>query len=221
MYVLHYCVDNASLAVRLALEELDQPYSDRLLDRDAGEPDQPFYRALHPYGLVPALETPDGPIFETAAILLWLADRHGALAPEAASPERAAFLKWFFFVTSNLHPAIFQMFYPERFAGLSEAEEAFSAGARDRAIRAFATLEDLAATRPGWFAPDSPSILSIYVAMFYRWAQSFPANGPRGIDLSPYSALRAMMLAHEARPAAQRTAAREGLGDTIFTSPDY
>src|SRR5690606_4337451 len=165
MYVLHYCPDNASLAVRIALEELGQPFTARLLDRDAGEQDAPFYRALQPLGLIPALETPDGPMFETAAILLWLADRHGALAPSVASPDRAAFLVWCFFAGSHLHPGVLQIIYAERFAGGAEAEAGVVRGAVARAGLALDQLETVAAARPAWFSPDTPSILGFYVAM--------------------------------------------------------
>lgn len=221
MYVLHYCVDNASLAVRMALEEMGLAYTDRLLDRDAGEQDSAFYRDIHPYGQVPALETPDGPVFETAAILLWLADRHGMLAPAPAGPERAAFLKWYFFVTSNLHPAVLQTLYPEKFAGSTDAEPDFIRGAVARAQQAFAALEVLATSRPSWFAAEQPSILTIYVALFHRWAQVYPAGEARHIDVSSYPALRAIAVALEGRPAALECARREGLGATIFSKPEY
>ena len=87
-YRLHYAPDNASLIVRLALEELGRPYETVLVDRRAKAQRSPAYLALNPAGRIPTLETPDGPISETGAILLWLADRHGALAPAAGDPAR-------------------------------------------------------------------------------------------------------------------------------------
>ena len=84
-YRLHYAPDNASLIIRLALEELGQAYETTLVNRQAQVQRSAAYRALNPNGLIPVLETPDGPMFETAAILLWLADRHGALAPSIES----------------------------------------------------------------------------------------------------------------------------------------
>lgn len=221
MYLLHYCVDNASLAVRIALNELGVPYRDKLLNREAGEQDSPAYRALHPYGLVPALETPDGPMFETAAILLWLADRHGTLAPTPAAPERAAFLKWLFFTSSNLHQAVFQMIYPERFAGSPEAEPGFTQLARARALLAFAELEKLAATEPGWLSPGQPSILGFYISMLARWLKYHKADDPKHIDFTAYPALHRLAAGLERRPAALKAAEQEGLGATIFTNPDY
>ncbi|WP_201722365.1 glutathione S-transferase N-terminal domain-containing protein, partial [Sulfitobacter sp. HI0040] len=86
---------NASLIVRLTLEQGQIPYETRLVDRRAKAQRGAAYRALNPKGLIPTLETPEGPIFETGAILLWLADRHGELFPAPASPARGKALKWF------------------------------------------------------------------------------------------------------------------------------
>ncbi|NBT31105.1 MAG: glutathione S-transferase, partial [Rhodobacteraceae bacterium] len=78
---LHYAPDNASLCVRLALTEMGLPFETILVDRRARGQKAPAYLRLNPNGLIPTLETPDGPIYETAAILLWLADRQGDLFP--------------------------------------------------------------------------------------------------------------------------------------------
>ena len=121
MYVLHYAPDNASLAVRLALEELGLPYRTALVDRARQAQEGAAYRAVTPTGLIPALETPDGVIFETGAILLWLADRHGGLAPAPDAPERGDFLKWFFLTANTLHPDLRALFYPHRYAGADKA----------------------------------------------------------------------------------------------------
>ena len=101
-YRLHYAPDNASLVIRLVLEEMALPYETTLVDRARKEQEGAAYRALNPNGLIPVLVTPQGPIFETAAILLWLADTHGRMAPRSDSPERAAFLKWLFFLSNTL-----------------------------------------------------------------------------------------------------------------------
>jgi len=78
-YVLHYAPDNASMIFRLALEHLGVAYQTALVDRAAGGQNAAAYLALNPNGLIPVLETPQGPIFETGAILLWLGDTHGGL----------------------------------------------------------------------------------------------------------------------------------------------
>ena len=100
MYVLHYVPDWASICVHLALAEMGVPYRLNLIDADGGGLTQPDHLRRQPFGLIPALDSPAGPIFETGAILLWLSERHG-LAPAPGSPERAAFLSWFVFTNQQ------------------------------------------------------------------------------------------------------------------------
>ena len=98
---LHYAPDNASLCVRLALAELGVDYQTVLVDRATRAQKSPDYLALNPNGLIPVLGTPDGPLFETGAILLWLADTYGELLPQ----PRGHSLKWLFWLSNTLHAA--------------------------------------------------------------------------------------------------------------------
>eukprot|EP01031_Cornospumella_fuschlensis_P006612 gene6612-8222_t len=74
MYVLHGVHDWGSQVIHMVLAELWVPFRFNALDFQAGDFDAPSFRALNPFGRVPVLETPDGPIFETAAILLYLSE---------------------------------------------------------------------------------------------------------------------------------------------------
>lgn len=220
-YILHYAPDNASLVVRLMLEELHQPYRTALVDRSTRQQDSAAYRALNPSGLIPALETPDGSMFETAAILLWLSERHGAMAPALGSAERASFLKWLFFTSNTLHADLRLLFYPEQYAGAPETVPAFAAETRARVSRHLSLLDAMAATRPAWFRPDTPSALTCYVPPLLRWTALYPMDTAGWFDLTAFPALHAVAAAMEVRPSARAAAAAEGLGETIFTRPSY
>ncbi|WP_343081282.1 glutathione S-transferase family protein [Ostreiculturibacter nitratireducens] len=221
MYVLHYAPDNASLIVRLALEELGQPYETKLVDRRIRQQDSAEYRRLSPTGLIPVIETTDGPISETGAILLWLSERHGALAPQPGSPDRAAFLKWLFFTSNTLHADIRLHFYPDRHAGAPECVTAFAVATQDRIVCHLGLVEAMASTSPAWFRPDAPSILTHYISCLLRWLALFPKGRADWFDLSAYPALEAVAAAMESRPAAGAAALAEGLGTTIFTKPSH
>lgn len=221
MYVLHYAPDNASLIVRLALEEMGLPYRTALVDRRVRAQDSAAYRRLNPAGLIPALETPEGTLFETGAILLWLAERHGALAPPPGDPARGDFLKWLFFTSNTLHAETRMLFYPDRYAGTEATVAAFSDRTRARIARHLGLLDDMAAARPGWCRPDEPSVLTFYLSALLRWLALYPEDTAGWLDLSAFPALRAIAAAMEARPAAARAALAEGLGHTIFTRPAY
>ena len=89
--------------VRWYLEEKHLPYNWVQIDLAAGEQHQPAFRAINPFGKVPALvdssfPLPDGRplgLFESGAILLHLAEKFGAFVPRDAA-GRAECLSWLF-----------------------------------------------------------------------------------------------------------------------------
>ncbi len=220
-YTLHYAPDNASLIIRLALDEIGVPYETVLVDRAVQAQTSPAYRALNPAGLIPVLETSQGPVFETGAILLWLADRHDALAPAPADPHRGAFLKWLFFVSNTLHADLRLTFYPALYAGPDrDNQTALRRTVQTRIKRHLGLLDDLAATRPVWLTPEEPSVLSLYIACLMRWMALYPADSDRGwFALSDTPHLRDLLRGLETRPSVLIAQQAEGLGPTPFTSP--
>lgn len=218
-YRLHYAPDNASLVIRLALEEMGLPFETVLVDRRRNEQSGVAYRTLNPNGLIPVLETPQGPIFETAAILLWLADRHGQLAPAADSPERAAFLKWLFFASNTLHADLRLLFYPEKYIDAAQAET-LRAGIRPRLRHHLQLLETEAKNAPEWLSPDQPSVLTWYLACMMRWMAVYPQQSDRSwFQLADTPHLQDILMRLESRSATRAAALAEGLGATPFTSP--
>lgn len=210
MYTLHAMPDSASTIIRMALEEMGVAHTLRALNREAGDLDSPAYRAISPFGLVPVLETPDGAIFETGAILLWLADRHGALAPAPTSPERAAFMAWFMFVANTFHPTAMALIYPDRPAGEAAAPAAIAL-AHNRLRDQLHHLEK---------APlgTNPSILTIYIAVVLRWIAVFAADPAFAIAATDFPNLAALGRALEQRPKIAAIAENEGLGASPFSA---
>ena len=217
LYILHFSPDSASFIVRLALRLTGAPIAEVQIDRASGELDSPAYRAMHPLGKIPALQTPDGPMFETAAILLYLAERH-ALAPAPESPARAAFLKWLFFTSTNLHAPIMQVFYPNRVAGAENAQAVVT--------HMGATLQNnfrvldrmIAAEEPEWLSAR-PSILGFYLGTLVRWLSGFPEGHPARITTADLPALGPILAALESSDAARHVAEAEACAPTIFTNP--
>jgi glutathione S-transferase len=217
VYTLHYAPDNASQIIRIALEELGLPYRAVLVDRSVAAQDSAAYRAINPTGLIPALETPHATLFETGAILMWLAETHGALAPAPGSPERADFLKWIFFTANTLHADARLLFYPEKYAGSqgagsSGALPGFRTATQTRILNHLALLDGLAATAPSYFSPQSPSVLGIYVCCLTRWMTLYPTDRFGWMSLSSFPALCALAEGLQSRPATLRVARAEGLG---------
>ncbi len=220
---LHHAPDCASTIIRFALEEMALPHTLAMADIESGALASPDYRRVNPVGLIPALETPDGPIFETAAILLWLVDRAaeqtpGQLGPGPQDPDRGAFLSWLFFTSNALHQAALAMFYPHRPAGEANSDAA-QAEAHAQIIARLGLIEALIESRhPRWLSGDQPGVLGYYIGVLVRWLILLPP-APYALDLADFPNLRAVLAAHESRPAALRVADADGLGPTPFTNP--
>jgi glutathione S-transferase len=217
MYVLHYAPDNASLIIRLVLEAAGLPYRTALVDRTTRQQDSAAYRALNPTGLIPTLETPDGVMSETAAILLWLADRHG-LGPTPDAANRGTFLRWLFFISNTAHADLRQLFYPDQYVPAASIPAHHTILAA-RMQRHFTLLDQTATDHPGLFAPAG--ILAPYIAMLMRWSVLYPEGQVQWFDLARYPALQAMARGLEAVPATRRAMAAERIADAPFTRPDY
>jgi glutathione S-transferase len=93
------------MRVRWALEELALPYDVRLLTFD--EMKQPPHLALHPFGQIPTYQAGDLALFESGAIVLHLAERHGRLLPQDAD-ARARVVAWMFAAVGAVDPPIME-----------------------------------------------------------------------------------------------------------------
>lgn len=217
-YRLHYAPDNASLIVRLVLEELGVPYTTTLVDRATQQQRSPAYLALNPNGLIPVLETPQGVMFETGAILLWLADTHQTLAPAPDHPDRANFLKWLFFVSNTLHPDMQMLFYPDKYVGPDTAtQSALRQTIHTRLITHLSTLDTMVA-----HIPQPALVLSYYLACILRWMALYPRDSNRSwFDLHHTPHLHTLLSSLETRPAVHAAQTAEGLGPTPFTAPTH
>lgn len=216
MYTLHYAPDNASLIIRLVLDGAGIPYRPALVDRAARQQDSAAYRRLNPAGLIPVLETPQGPLAETAAILLWLSDTHH-LGPRSGDPDRGPFLQWLFFLSNTAHADLRTIFYPHQYVP-TDAHPAHLEIMSARMIRHFTLIDAAASQNPGIFAPAKP--LGVYTLALTRWSHLYPRNAPRWMDLASFPALLALAQAQEARVETPVIARAEGLGSHPFTRPE-
>jgi len=216
MYTLHYAPDNASLIIRLVLDGAGIPYRTALVNRASRQQDGAAYRALNPSGLIPVLETPQGAIAETGAILLWLTDIH-KLGPAPADPDRRDFLQWLFFLSNTAHADLRQIFYPHQYAP-AEAHAGHHEIIAARMLCHFGLLDAAARQHPALFAPAKP--LGAYTLALTRWAALYPVHAPRWMDLAAFPALAALARAQEARVETPVIARAEGLGAHPFTRPE-
>ena len=96
--------------VSIALEELSLPYELRVLDFSAGEQRQDWFLAINPIGRIPAIidhAANDFAVFESGAILIYLAEKTGRLMP-VDSEGRSRVLQWLMFQMGGLGPMMGQ-----------------------------------------------------------------------------------------------------------------
>ena len=101
-----------ALIVHWYLEELSVPYEFILLDMAAGEHQQPEFLSLNPMGKVPAIKDGLIKLWESGAILLYLAEKYDR--PEASVAERCIWSQWVLFGSSTLTTALFVEANPEK-----------------------------------------------------------------------------------------------------------
>ncbi len=112
--------------VHIALEELGLPYTVHAIDIGKGEQFSPSFLAITPNHRIPAITDADGPggrpinLFESGAILIYLAEKAGADAPVRLIPENAAeryiCLQWLMFQMGGVGPMFGQLTHFVRYA---------------------------------------------------------------------------------------------------------
>ena len=91
--------------VKWYLEEIGVPYEFVMLDMQAAEHLQPDFLEINPIGKVPAIVDGDFKLWESGAILLYLAQKHGKM-PESLE-QQAQIVQWVIFANATLGPGIF------------------------------------------------------------------------------------------------------------------
>jgi len=107
--------------ISIALEELALPYSVHTLDLAQREQKQPWFLAINPNGRIPAIvdrATADFAVFESGAILIYLAEKTGCLLPQDAR-GRSRVLQWLMFQMGGIGPMmgqanVFFRYLPEK-----------------------------------------------------------------------------------------------------------
>ena len=180
----------------IALEELGLPYRLHHVRIDAGEHRLPDFLTLNPHGRIPVMCDAETGIrlFESAAILLYLADMTGRLLPSAPHKRWEA-IQWLMFHAASVGPIIGQRVHFELFA----AEQNPPSIARYRCLmnEAFATLDSRLAVHP-YLAGEEYSIADI--AQF-GWTHIVRIIH---FDFSAHAHLSAWHERVAARPAVQR-----------------
>jgi glutathione S-transferase len=211
MITLHYLPGAASFAVHTLLRELNAPFTLQLVDRANDGHKSPAYLKLNPNGLIPVLVDGELVMYETAAILLHLADTHPAagLAPPLGSAERAHCYKWMLWLSNTLQATLIHYFYPERWVdeGNTEGTAQVKAHAEAKVVALLSQIDAQLAGHGGpWLLGARYSAADPLAFMLCRWTRNFGSRPARDFaHIGPY--LQRML----ARPALQQVLAAEQL----------
>ena len=143
--------------VSIALEEMGLAYEPHLVTLSDADVKSPEFLSLNPNNKIPAIIDPNGPdgpigIFESGAILLYLAEKSGKFLGSNAA-EKAKITQWLMFQMGGLGPMLGQMGFFYKFAGSQIEDPRPRERYRDEAIRLLAVL-DKELEGKDWIAGD-------------------------------------------------------------------
>lgn len=193
--------------VSIALEELGLPYEAHAVDIGKNESWTPEFLSLNPNGKIPAIIDPNGPdgkplgLFESGAILLYLAEKTGKLiASDAAG--RYETIQWVFFQMAAIGPIFGQVGFFHKFAGREIEDKRPLKRYADESRRLLGVLETRLEGRK-WIMGDEYTIADISMLGWVRNLIGFYGAG----ELVAFDSLKRVpaWLEHGlARPAVKR-----------------
>ncbi|HWA90237.1 MAG TPA: glutathione S-transferase N-terminal domain-containing protein [Rhizomicrobium sp.] len=193
--------------VSIMLEEIGLPYEPHPVDILKNESGTPEFLSLNPNGKIPAILDPDGPggkplaLFESGAILLYLADKTGKLIP-ADPARRYETIAWVFFQMAAIGPMFGQVGFFHKFAGREYEDKRPLKRYVDESKRLLGVLETRLGARD-WIMDDGYSIADVSMLGWVRNLIGF--YGAR--EIVEYDSLKRVPAWLErclARPAVQR-----------------
>lgn len=191
----------------IMLEETGLPYEVHRVSFDSNDQMSPEFLSLNPNNKIPAILDPNGPdgkpmsLFESGAILIYLADKTGQLLPQDPR-QRYQVLQWLMFQTGGVGPMFGQVGFFHKFAGKDFEDKR----PRDRYIaesrRLLGVLEQRLQER-SWMMGDIYSIVDIATFPWVRNLIGFYEAGDL-VGINDFSNVKRALEAFVARPAVQR-----------------
>ncbi|MFO7286251.1 MAG: glutathione S-transferase family protein [Gammaproteobacteria bacterium] len=182
--------------VSIALEELGLPYTVRAIALDKNEQKEPWYLELNPNGRIPTIvdkDDDDFVVFESGAILIYLAEKTGKLMPTDRK-GRSRVIQWLMFQMGGIGPMmgqanVFYRYAPEKIP--------YAIGRYQREVRRLFEVLDTRLAKVEYLAGD----YSIADIANWAWVRTYKWSGV-SIDGLPH--LERWIDAIAERPAAQR-----------------
>ncbi|MCY1281663.1 Disulfide-bond oxidoreductase YfcG [compost metagenome] len=193
--------------VSIMLEETGLPYEPHLVSFERNDQFSPEFLSLNPNNKIPAILDPNGPngeplaLFESGAILIYLADKTGQLLPKDAA-ARYETLQWLMFQMGGIGPMFGQVGFFHRFAGKDYADKRPRDRYVEEARRLLGVLDQRLQGRD-WIMGDAYSIADIATFPWVRNLVGFYEAGEL-VQFERFANVRRVLDAFLARPAVQR-----------------
>lgn len=181
----------------IMLEETGLPYDVHVVDIEKGGQLRPEFLALNPNNKIPVIVDPDRgrTVFESGAILFYLADRSGVLKPRDHT-EAGLTLQWLLFQAAHVGPTLGQLWNFKVFAAekLPQVIDRFER----ETVRVLRVLDGQLGSKP-YLVGDRFGIADV---MTWPWINA--AVSKLGVDISPYPNLARWFAEIGSRPGVQR-----------------
>ena len=203
----------------LALEELELPWKLEVVDVFDGKQFNGAFLKLNPNAKVPVLVDPDGPggkpitIFESGAILIYLADKTGKLLPKDGAARYEA-LQWLMVQLTGQGPMSGQLVHFTRFA---PAGNDYALARYRTQVRTVYRAMDQRLSTSTWLTGDAYGITDI---AFYPWSRTADMLSFLGEEKARLNHLSDWMTRMAARPAVARANAKQDEVRTRTTAFD-
>ena len=200
--MLHFYYNAAPnpMKIALLLEELGLPYEAHPVDTRKGEQFAPDFLRINPNGKVPALVDGDTVVFDSNAILLYLADKTQKFVPAISdSAQRGTMLSWLMFIASGIGPYSGQAVH---FRNMAPEPKEYALNRYDfEAHRHWQLIEDRLANQT-YMLGETYSIVDM---AFWGWARLLPiVTGMKDETWTRYPHTKRLIDAINLRPAAAR-----------------
>ena len=198
MLKFYYSLAPNPMKVALFLEEAGLPFEAVPIDTRKGEQHSPAFTALNPNAKLPVIVDGQTTVFDSNAILLYLAEKTGQFVPAAA--ERGAALSWLMFVATGLGPFTGQCVHFKHYA---PEPVPYALNRYDFEAWRQWTIVDQHLAAHEWMVGDQYSYVDMAI---WGWARALPfALGADVWERLPQ--VKRLFDAINARPAASRAAA--------------
>lgn len=191
----------------IMLEETGLPYEAHLVSFDSNDQLSPEFLSLNPNNKIPAILDPAGPsgkplaLFESGAILLYLAEKSGRLLPSDSAARYEA-IQWLMFQMGGIGPMFGQVGFFHKFAGKDYEDKRPRDRYVNEARRLLAVLDQRLNGRQ-WVMGDDYSIADIAIFPWVRNLIGFYEAGEL-VSIADFPQVTRALDAFLARPAVQR-----------------